>query len=56
VVRYNRQTRNLGELSLMRGVCDQFVYAERGAYRQFDSFDDLAADPGARTYLAPLVS
>ena len=46
--------RNLRELALLRGVCDQFVYAERGTYRRFDTFAALAAHPGAQAYLAPL--
>jgi hypothetical protein len=45
---------NLREVALLRGVCDQFVYAERGTYRRFDTFAALAAHPGAQAYLAPL--
>ncbi len=41
-------------LEILRQACERFVFVQKGGISQFDSFDALAADPGARSYLGAL--
>ena len=41
-------------LEILREACKRLVFVQKGAIEEFDSFNALAADPAARSYLGAL--
>ncbi len=41
-------------LEILREACERFIFVQKGAIAQFDSFAALAANPAARSYLGAL--
>ena len=44
------------DLRLVRDVCDHFIFAQEGSFRQVPSFDLLLKDDQVREYLGPLAT
>lgn len=54
VVLFAMHPGKLGDLAMMRDICDRFIFAENGRYTQLDSYHELAAYPAAQQYMQPL--
>jgi ABC-type Na+ transport system ATPase subunit NatA len=47
---------SVADLGLVRDVCDRYVFAQNGSFRQIPDFDVLLKDDQVREYLGPLAS
>ncbi|PCI41444.1 MAG: hypothetical protein COB51_14010, partial [Moraxellaceae bacterium] len=41
-------------VQIMREICEQYIFVQKGSVQQADSYDTLLQDPGVRDYLGAL--
>ena len=55
VVLFSMHPNRVKDIAVMRGICDRYIYVDKGQYTLFDSYRDFLAYPPAYQYLLPLL-